>query len=46
MMAERGGASVSPGEFYGAQARQFVRIAVVQPDDRIELVARRLTTST
>jgi aspartate/methionine/tyrosine aminotransferase len=33
---------VSPGEFYGGVSDQFVRVAVVQPDDRIELVAERL----
>ncbi|HMK10961.1 MAG TPA: aminotransferase class I/II-fold pyridoxal phosphate-dependent enzyme [Acidimicrobiales bacterium] len=39
-IAEAGGALVSPGEFYGAP--DHVRIALVQPDDRIELVAQRL----
>jgi aspartate/methionine/tyrosine aminotransferase len=33
---------VSPGEFYGTAGPRRVRVAVVQPDDRIELVARRL----
>jgi aspartate/methionine/tyrosine aminotransferase len=33
---------VSPGELYGESGRDFVRIAVVQPDERIELVATRL----
>ena len=32
--------SSAPGEFYGAPGH--VRVAVVQPDDRIELVATRL----
>jgi succinyldiaminopimelate transaminase len=41
-LAADGGAVVSPGEFYGAVSDDFVRIAVVQPDDRIELVATRL----
>lgn len=40
--ARDGGALVSPGEFYGPQGAGFVRIAVVQPDEKIELVARRL----
>ena len=31
-----------PGEFYGPDGAGFVRVAVVQPDDRLELVARRL----
>jgi succinyldiaminopimelate transaminase len=44
-LAEEGGALVSPGEFYGPEGAGFVRIAVVQPDDRLELVARRLGVS-
>jgi succinyldiaminopimelate transaminase len=39
-LAAEGGALVSPGEFYGADG--YVRVAVVQPDERIELVAERL----
>jgi len=41
LMAE-GGALVSPGDFYGAGGANNVRVAVVQPDDRIELIAQRL----
>ncbi len=41
-LAAEGGALVSPGDFYGAGGTQFVRVAVVQPDERIELVAARL----
>ena len=41
-LATEAGAVVSPGEFYGPAGTGHVRIAVVQPDDRIELVARRL----
>ena len=41
-LADQGGALVSPGEFYGAAGAGHVRIAVVQPDDRIALVADRL----
>jgi succinyldiaminopimelate transaminase len=41
-LAREGGALVSPGEFYGADGTSFVRAAVVQPDDRIQLVADRL----
>jgi len=41
-LAEHGGAVVSPGELYGAVSGGHVRAAVVQPDERIELVARRL----
>jgi succinyldiaminopimelate transaminase len=36
------GALVSPGEFYGPPGDGFVRVAVVQPDERIDLVAQRL----
>jgi aspartate/methionine/tyrosine aminotransferase len=39
------GVLVSPGEFYGEAGAGHVRIAVVQPDDRIELAARRLAQS-
>jgi len=35
------GVVVSPGEFYGPRGAGHVRLAVVQPDDRIELVAQR-----
>ncbi|HKY14833.1 MAG TPA: aminotransferase class I/II-fold pyridoxal phosphate-dependent enzyme [Microthrixaceae bacterium] len=41
-LAATAGAVVSPGEFYGDVAADHVRIAVVQPDDRIGLVADRL----
>ena len=41
-LAAEGGAVVSPGEFYGPSGAGHVRIAVVQPDERVELVARRL----
>ena len=41
-LAERGGALVSPGDFYGTAGAEHVRVAVVQPDDRLALVAARL----
>ena len=41
-LAVRGGAIVSPGEFYGEAGRGHVRVAAVQPDDRIALVVDRL----
>lgn len=41
-LAADGGALVSPGDFYGSGVGDHVRVAVVQPDDRIELVAQRL----
>ncbi len=43
-LAEHGGVLVSPGEFYGPEGAGHVRVAVVQPDDRIALVAERLAT--
>ncbi len=44
-LATEGGALVSPGDFYGDGGAQNVRVAVVQPDDRLELVAQRLGVS-
>jgi succinyldiaminopimelate transaminase len=41
-LARESGALLSPGDFYGAAGSEYVRVAVVQPDDRIDLVARRL----
>jgi aspartate/methionine/tyrosine aminotransferase len=41
-LAAAAGALVSPGEFYGSTATDHVRVAVVQPDERVELVGRRL----
>jgi succinyldiaminopimelate transaminase len=41
-LAADAGALVSPGDLYGRQAAGHVRVAMVQPDDRLELVARRL----
>lgn len=41
-LAERAGAIASPGRFYGDGGRGHVRLAVVRPDEAIELVARRL----
>jgi succinyldiaminopimelate transaminase len=42
-LAEQAGALVSPGDLYGPDGAGHVRIAVVQPDDRIALVAERLS---
>ncbi len=42
VLARRAGLLVSPGEFYGPAGAAFVRIAAVQPMDRLELVASRL----
>jgi succinyldiaminopimelate transaminase len=44
-LAAVAGALVSPGDFYGAGGAHNVRVAVVQPEDRIELVGRRLGVS-
>ncbi len=44
-LARDGGALVSPGEFYGDDGTPFVRVAVVQPDERIRLVADRLAAA-
>jgi succinyldiaminopimelate transaminase len=44
-LADTAGMLVSPGEFYGPDGADHVRIAAVQPDDRIELAARRLAES-
>jgi aspartate/methionine/tyrosine aminotransferase len=41
-LAAEGGALVSPGDFYGAGGANNVRVAVVAPDAKIELVAKRL----
>lgn len=41
-LAEKAGIVVSPGEFYGQAASDFLRVAVVQPDDKIELAAQRV----
>ncbi len=41
-LVRESGALLSPGEFYGEAGREFVRAAVVQPDERIEQIATRL----
>ena len=41
-LAHEGGVIVSPGEFYGAAGAGYVRVAAVAPNERLELVARRL----
>jgi succinyldiaminopimelate transaminase len=44
-LAHEAGLLVSPGELYGEVGRGHVRVAVVQPMDRLELVAERLASS-
>ena len=41
-LAEYAGTLVSPGDFYAEHAADHVRIAVVQPDERLALIGRRL----
>jgi aspartate/methionine/tyrosine aminotransferase len=43
-LADTAGLLVSPGELYGERGRGHVRVAVVQPMERLELVADRLAT--
>lgn len=45
-LAADGGCLVAPGDFYGTAGAGHVRLAMVVPEDRLELVARRLATST
>lgn len=42
-LAAEAGIIVSPGEFYGDDSSAYVRIAVVQPDDRFELARQRVS---
>jgi succinyldiaminopimelate transaminase len=41
-LAERAGALVSPGDLYGEAGRGYVRAAMVQPVERLRLVASRM----
>jgi aspartate/methionine/tyrosine aminotransferase len=41
-LAADGGVLVSPGDLYGPQGAGSVRVALVQPMERLDLVARRL----
>ncbi|MGD0943264.1 MAG: aminotransferase class I/II-fold pyridoxal phosphate-dependent enzyme [Acidimicrobiales bacterium] len=45
-LAEHGGVLVAPGDTYGPAGAGHVRVALVQPDDRLELVAQRLAKAT
>ena len=42
LLAKTSGLVVSPGELYGDAGRDFVRVAMVQPDERLALAATRL----
>ena len=44
-LAKEGGCLVSPGEFYGEAGSGHVRVAMVQPGDRLELVGARLSST-
>jgi aspartate/methionine/tyrosine aminotransferase len=44
-LARQAGLLVSPGDLYGEGGAGFVRLAVVQPSERLELVADRLLGS-
>lgn len=41
-LATEAGVLASPGEFYGPSGGGHVRLALVRPDDQLELMARRL----
>ena len=43
-LADEAGILVSPGELYGPDGSGHMRVAVVQPMDRLELVAERLSS--
>jgi len=44
-IAEASGMITSPGELYGPDGSAFVRVALVQPDAALDVVARRLLTT-
>ena len=44
-LAEAAGTLVSPGDLYGEAGADHVRVAVVQPDDRLALLSARLAAS-
>ncbi len=42
-LAREAGAIVAPGDFYGEGGAGYVRIALVQPDDKMDLIESRLS---
>ena len=42
-LAREAGILVSPGDFYGDSSSDHIRVAMVQPDDRLMLAAQRLS---
>jgi aspartate/methionine/tyrosine aminotransferase len=45
-LAHEAGLLVSPGDLYGAAGADHVRLALVQPNDRLELALDRLVRAT
>jgi succinyldiaminopimelate transaminase len=45
LLAERAGLLVSPGDLYGPRGADHVRIAVVQPNERLAMAMERLAVS-
>jgi succinyldiaminopimelate transaminase len=44
-MAEQGGVIVSPGEFYGDAGKHYVRVALVEPDAPLQVIADRFAAN-
>jgi succinyldiaminopimelate transaminase len=44
-LAQHGGVIVSPGEFYGEAGASYVRVALVEPDAALEIVAQRFASN-
>ncbi len=44
-LAKSAGILASPGDFYGSASSDRIRVAVVQPDDRVKLAADRLAAA-
>ena len=44
-LAREAGVLVSPGDFYGDASPGHIRVAMVQPDDRLQLAAQRLSAA-
>jgi succinyldiaminopimelate transaminase len=44
-LADEGGALVTPGDTFGLQGASHIRVALVQPIERLELIASRLGVS-
>ncbi len=44
-LARAAGVLVSPGDFYGSVSNDYIRVAMVQPDDKIELAVQRIAAA-